>query len=182
MKKLIILILLLSFSSYGFSQTWRLGVGMQTHPMLFSGAFAEIEHSKSHNPSFNTVSRLTLGYRIQSEEHQAATLGVHRGFQLQIGKGFYTEQIVGLGIMYSFYSTRYWHENSWYNLIYTGSNARTLDVIPSVSLGLGYQFGEASDQLNQVWIRPKVFWQIPSNNPSNPYFTLQMGYSRSIGK
>ena len=182
MKKLIIFTFILSSANFCLGQTWKLGVGLQTHPETFSGVFTEIEHSNVHNPNFNTVSRLALGYRIQSEQHKAATLEVHRGFQVHFGKRFYAEQIVGLGIMYSFYSERYWYENNWYNLIYTGSKARTFDVMPSVSVGLGYRFGEETLQNNHVWIRPKVFWQLPSNNPSNPNFTMQVGYSRSINK
>lgn len=180
MKRITLFILLVNSMITGRCQSWQLGVGVQTFSQPFSGMVAELEHAKLQNPSFATLSRIDLGYRIQTAQHQAATLELHRGFQYHLNKSLFVEQTFGLGIMYSFYQSAYWYKNDWYQLIYTGKNARTVDVIPSVTLGIVHPFGGEEHTLNSVWIRPKIFWQLPSNNPANPNFTAQIGFSRRL--
>ena len=181
MKQLITFLIILLSAIYSHAQNWQWGLGIQSNPQIVSGVFLELEHQKIHNDHFTSLTQMSLQFRVQTELHKAAGLELSRGYRLQIGKGFYTEQYCGVGAMLSFYSQRYWYENDWHNVVYTGSNARTFDITPFLSVGVGKQFGGENGQLNSLWTRPKVFWQLPTNNPSNPYFTLQIGYSRKLG-
>lgn len=182
MKKYTFIILLLSFTKLAVSQTWKAGIGVQTLSQPLAGIFIEADHNKTQSNKFETLTRLSIGYRNQTSAHKSLNVEVHRGYRLKIGGSYYVEQTLGFGAMYSFYSDQYWYEDEWYNLIYTGNNSRTLDVTPSASVGLGRYFGGNQGNLNHVWIRPKAFLQLPANNPSNVNFTLQIGYSRSLSK
>lgn len=180
MKNLTIILILLLSAKITSGQAWKAGAGIQTHSQPFAGAFLELEYNASQNSSFGVISRLSLGYRNQTEKHNAFTAELTRGFRLNVGGSFYVEQNLGVGVMHSYYKDRYWHENDWHNLFATGAKGRTFDIAPSVSLGIGREFGGVDGKTNNLWVRPKVFWQLPSNNPSNPNFTLQFGYSRNL--
>jgi len=180
MKKLTLITILSAIATLGFGQTWKLGMGVQTFTRPLSGILIEADHNQVQNERFETITRLSLGYRKQTLEHSSIGIELSRGFRLKINSNLYVEQAVGLGTMHSFYTDHYWYTSEWYNLIYTGKKGRTFDVVPSAAIGVGYHFGGEMANANHLWVRPKVFLQLPSNNPSNPYFTLQIGYSRSL--
>ncbi|MFY0644325.1 MAG: hypothetical protein JXR19_07645 [Bacteroidia bacterium] len=182
MKKTTLIIVLLASVNLAMSQTWKAGLGIQTFSQPFAGVFIEADYNQAENNKFETITRFSLGFRSQTIEHKSVNLEIHRGYRLRFRNSFYVEQTVGLGVMQSFYSESYWYKNDWHNLIYVGKSGRTLDVMPSVSIGLGHYFGGENGDHNHVWIRPKAFFQLPNNNPSNVNFTLQFGYSISLSK
>ena len=180
MKKIKILLIILSITHLGYGQTWKAGIGLQSLAQPFAGGLFELDYNVSQNATFETLSRLSLGYRINSPKHESVGLELYRGYRIKFNKSFYMEQTLGLGAVYSIYEDKYWYKNNWDNLIGTGPKGRTIDIRPSITLGLGYHYGGSEGTLNHLWIRPKVFWQLPTNNPANPDFTLLIGFSRSL--
>ena len=54
------------------------------------------------------------------------------------------------------------------------------DLLPSVTLGAGYNVEWKNGATGKFWCRPKIFWKIPFDNPAQPKFALQLGYSHRI--
>ena len=55
------------------------------------------------------------------------------------------------------------------------------DLMPSLSLGIGYKLPEEiSSRYVLVWLRPKIFWQIPHKTSSTFNPVIQFGVSANL--
>jgi hypothetical protein len=60
------------------------------------------------------------------------------------------------------------------------SSFGNFDVMPSIELGLGYRFLQAGAGNSLIYLRPKVYWQIPFNNLAAPHVAVQVGYTHTV--
>jgi len=157
-----------------------IGIASQANLKTITGFSLEFERLNQLSENFSLASRVGLGFFKPSSGQQSFTFELQRGFKYNLSEQFHIEQFFGLGIMYSRYESKYWYENDWHNLIYTGQNATSFDYIPSIATGLGYCFGKDGSLNNILWVRPKVYWQLTTNLPSQPNFLFQIGYSRKL--
>jgi hypothetical protein len=121
---------------------------------------------------------MDIGFYLGPERDILYT-DLHRGYRYSFKKKWFVEQAFGLGMMVSFYSDVPVYEAENGNAGYF-PNGRGMDLMPSVSFGAGYKIGGKNGYHSHVWIRPKVYWQIPFNHPSQPNFGLQVGYTRAL--
>ena len=54
------------------------------------------------------------------------------------------------------------------------------DFMPSVSLGLGYNLVGEKESRNLIWLRPKLYFQMPYKTLTNYHLALQVGFTRTL--
>lgn len=183
MKKSIITIVIVSILSCFSAQSQselNVGLGYFGANFTYKGFLCELEYEKFHADRFSTPFKLDFGFYRHPRSHNALFLDVHEGFRrYSKNSKWYFEQSIGFGIMLSFYNEEVWHidENGTAALT---SNVANLDYMPSVTFGTGYNLTPKKETNNYIWLRPKVFWQLPFNSLALPHIAVQMGYSRTI--
>ena len=60
------------------------------------------------------------------------------------------------------------------------SGFANIDFMPSIQLGVGYNLGAKDQQTHCLWLKPKIFWQLPFNNLALPHLAVQAGYTLNL--
>lgn len=89
------------------------------------------------------------------------------------------ESSVGIGVMLSYYNEEV-YEISESGEFTEVSRLANPDFMPSISLGIGYDFSNDREKRRMIWARPKMFWQYPYNNLALPHLALQLGYTHTF--
>jgi hypothetical protein len=177
----LIIFILLSFSMAARAQT-RLNLGggyfgqTVTHPGLVLGF--ELEHSYSERASLPI--RFDLGAYVHPRSHYGLFLDANVGFRQYFNSGFFVEEGIGAGIFQSWL-----HSDQVYEVDDTGAVTETSrinppDFMPSLTLGLGYNLTRDSEKRNLIWLRPKLYWQVPHKTTATYNFALQVGFTRTL--
>jgi hypothetical protein len=181
-NKLKITVYLLMFVGFMANAQTKIntGIGYFGEVVTYPGIVGEIELEKFHSPGFSTPLKLNVGFYNHPRSHNAMFIDIHEGFRRYSKSGaWYFEQSVGFGIMLSFYNEDVWHFDEEGNSAYV-SNIANLDYMPSVTFGGGYNFTPQKESANVLWVRPKIFWQLPYNNLALPHIAVQVGFSHTI--
>ena len=181
MKKLsIIIAMFLGIFAAGNAQgKFSLGGGYMGSSLTSHGFIFEAEFNKVHSEQFSIPMQLHTGFHIDREGNNVLFSDLHRGYRFTFQNGLYVEQSFGLGIMLSFYKEYPYYESENGNAgMYP--NGRGRDILPSVTFGTGYNVIWKNGTSGRVWCKPKIYWKIPFDKPSQPKFALQLGYSHVI--
>ena len=175
---LLIMLFLISFSSEVLPQM-NAGVGYFGETGVYPGVVLEIEREPFHTPRFSTPFRADLGFYTHPRSHHALFLDVHQGIRRSFSNGLMVESSVGVGVMLSFMpETVYTVDDS--GNVSTTSKMQNPDLMPSVTLGIGYDLNKDPVKRDLIWIRPKIFWQYPYNSLALPHLALQIGFTHTI--
>jgi len=181
MKKLaIIFTMILGIFAEGNAQrNFSLGGGYMGSSLNAPGFLFEVEFDKVHSEQFSIPLQLHLGLYTDKEGNNVMFTDLHRGYRLTFQNGLFVEQSFGIGVMLTSYK-EYPYYNAENGNIGFFPNGRGWDLLPSVTLGAGYNVAWKNGGAGRIWCRPKVFWKIPFDNPAQPKFALQLGYSHVI--
>jgi hypothetical protein len=146
-----------------------------THPGIVAGI--EKEHAFTSNISMLT--RLDLGFYNHPRNHAAVFLDISRGSRRYLNNGIFFEQFLGIGTMAEYYNEDVWHIDNNGNAVEV-SRFGNFNFMPSVTLGTGYRFQSDRKKQQLLWLRPRIFWQLPFNNLALPHFALLAGYTFTI--
>jgi len=182
MKKLYILVLSLFALSLGTEAQTHLNIGggyfgqTLTYPGLVIEA--ELEHMFSEKASLPI--RLDLGFYVHPRHSYGLFLDVNAGFRRYYKSGIFLEESIGVGVLQSFL-----HSDGVYKVDDSGevsdaSRAIPVDFMPSLTLGIGYNLTKGSGKQNLLWLRPKIYWQIPHKTMSTYNFAVQVGFTHTI--
>jgi len=147
-----------------------------THPGIVLEA--ELEHMFSENSSIPI--RADLGFYVHPRSHYGLFLDLNTGFRRYFNSGLFLEESVGVGILQSFL-----HSDGVFKVDDSGqvsdaSSANPVDFMPSLTLGIGYNLTQGSGKQNLIWLRPKIYWQLPHKTLSSYNFVLQVGFTHTI--
>lgn len=177
---LILLVIIASRLSTTAQTNFNYGGGYFGETITYPGIIVELEREKFHADYFSTPVKLNIGFYNHPRSHNALFLDIHEGFRrYSKTKKWYFEQSVGFGIMLSFYNEDVWHVDDQGNVT-TVSKFANLDYMPSITFGVGYNLTPNKNSSNFLWLRPKVFWQIPFNSLALPHLAIQLGYTRTF--
>jgi hypothetical protein len=181
MKKLVILsAIILGIFTEGYAQkNFSLGGAYFGSSLKSSGFLLELEYEKAHSEQFSIPVQLHSGFHTDREGNSVLFTDLHRGYRLTFQNGLFVEQSFGIGIMFSFYKDYPYYESKNGNAgMYP--NGKGWDILPSVTFGAGCNVAWKNGAAGRVWCRPKIYWKIPFDKPSQPKFALQLGYSHVI--
>jgi len=182
MKRISYIVLaLLAFTTLTFGQTHlNLGGGYfgqtLTHPgIVFE---AELEHMFAEKASLPL--RADLGFFVHPRNQYGLFLDLNAGFRRYLTSGLFLEEYVGVGILQSFVHSDGVFEVDEGGNVSDGSRVNPIEFMPSLTLGIGYNLTQSSAKQNLIWLRPKIYWQVPHKSLSTYNFALQIGFTRTL--
>ena len=182
MKKIYISIMVVFLTTLGAAaQThFNIGGGYFGQNITYPGFVLEAEREQMFSEFVSIPIRLDLGFYSHPRYHNALFLDLNAGFRRYFKSGLFLEESIGIGVMQSFL-----HSDAVYKVDDSGqvsdaTRANPVDFMPSITLGLGYNLTQASGKQNLIWMRPKVYWQVPHKTTSTYNFALQVGFTHTI--
>lgn len=147
-----------------------------THP----GVVLEFELEHSYSERASLPIRFDLGTFVHPRSHYGLFFDANLGFRYYFKSGWFVEEGIGAGVFQSWL-----HSDQVYEVDDAGSVTETSrinppDFMPSLTLGLGFNLTRDSGKRNLIWLRPKVYWQVPHKTTSTYNFALQVGYTRTL--
>ena len=180
MKRTILLYILLSLSAIGVQaqNALKLGAGYYGETLVYGGALVELEIEQIHSEKISLPLRINLGFYNQPRRHTGIFLDANYGFRQTFRSGIYLEESIGIGILQTLLNA----EGGIFEVDEAGnakeaSAFNPLDLMPSLTLGLGY--APPSSRFS-VWLRPKLYWQMPEKMTAVYHLAVQAGVSWRI--
>ena len=182
MKKIhYIAIALIVFSSLSFGQTRiNVGGGYFGHTLTYPGIVLEAEAEKMFGENASIPLRVDLGFYSHPRNQYGLFFDLNAGFRQYFNSGLFVEESIGAGLLQAFLHSDGVYEVDNEGLVTEGSRSIPMDFVPSLTLGIGYNLTQGSGKQNLIWVRPKLFWQIPHKNLSTYNFALQVGFTHTI--
>ncbi len=184
MKKIYLLpalFVLISFSGAAYAQThMNLGAGYFGQTVTYPGIVLEFEMEKMHSEKVSLPVRLDLGFYVHPRNHSGLFADVNFGFRRYFNSGFFLEESVGFGVLQSIVQSDGVYEVDNSGVVSETSGIYPPDFMPSLTLGIGYNFTHGSGTQNLIWLRPKLYWQIPHKTTSTFTPALQIGFTHTI--
>ena len=87
---------------------------------------------------------------------------------------------MGVGALQTFLHTDAVYQVDDSGRVTEGSTRNPVDFMPAVALGMGYNLSKGKEGRNLIWVRPKLFFQMPHKSFTNYHVALQVGYTRTI--
>jgi hypothetical protein len=139
---------------------------------------AEMEHMFTEKASLPL--RLDMGFYVHPRQSTGVFLDLNAGFRRYFKSGLFLEESVGMGVLETFL-----HSDAVYSVDDSGkvsedSRANPPVFMPSITLGIGYNLSQGSGKQNLIWLRPKIYWEVPHWELSTYSFALQVGFTRTI--
>lgn len=175
MKKLIIIIIL-SLPILGFSQSWTAGAGYFGHTATYPGVVLELDREQNLSQQFTMHARLNLGFYHHKRYNNGVFTDISYGFRVTRPSGLYLEQYVGAGLLQTILSADGVYSIDGNGELVEESKLGNLEFMPSIQLGIGYQVNEDFS----LWLRPKLFWQVPHKTSSLYNVAVMVGVSKVI--
>ncbi len=170
-KQYILAILTLAFSTGAFAQTnFNLGGGYFGQTLSYPGIVLEGEIEKIYSEKASIPIRLDLGFFVQPRNSYGLFLDLNVGFRRYFKSGLFLEESIGIGILQPFL-----HSDGVYQVDDSGSISESsrinpVDFTPSLTLGIGYNLTQNKEKQNLIWLRPKIYWQLPYKTTSTYNF------------
>lgn len=181
MKRTILYVIILSGLSLHIHAQKLLsgGIGYFGETGVYPGVVFELEYEKYQSEHFSTISGVNVGGYIHARSHAAAFIDIQQGLRRTLSNRIILESRVGLGVMLSFYTEEVYTLNES-GLFEETSRIASPDLMPSFTLGLGYDFSRNREKRRMAWVRPRIFWQYPYNSLILPHLSLQIGYTHTF--
>ena len=182
MKRIyIIAVFVFACTLTNFAQTYtNIGGGYFGHMGTHPGIVLEYETERMFSGEASIPVRLDLGYYVHKRNHNGLFLDINYGFRQYFNSGFYVEESIGFGVLFSTLNSDGVYEVDDRGLVSEASRFNQPDFMPSVTLGIGYNLSKNSDSKNLIWIRPKLAWQFPHKLSSLYTPCIQLGFTHSI--
>jgi len=149
---------------------------MGTHP----GFVLEIEKEHTFSEKASIPVRIDLGCYVHKRNHNGLFVDINYGFRRYYKSGFFLEESIGFGVLFSTLNGDGVYEVDDNGVVSEVSSFNQPDLMPSVTLGIGYDLSRNSDSKNLVWLRPKLAWQFPHKLSSLYTPSVQLGYTHTI--
>jgi len=147
-----------------------------THP----GLVLELEAERAFSEKATLPIRLDLGFYAHPRNHYGLFLDVNAGFRRYFNSGLFLEESIGVGVLETFLNSDGTFSVEDDGTVTEVSPANPPDLMPSLTVGLGYNLTQGSGKRNLIWIRPKIYWQFPHKTSSNYMMALQVGFTHTI--
>jgi hypothetical protein len=177
---IVIILIVAGFSSAIGQSKFNIGGGYFGHTASYPGIVIEAEWESIVTEKASIPLRVDLGMYFHKRYHTGVFADVNYGFRQYLKSGFYLEESVGVGVLMSFLSNDATYEVTDAGEVNEISGFSTVDFMPSITLGVGYNVTKNRDVANYVWLRPKLFWQYPHKTTSTYNAAVQVGYTHTL--
>ncbi|PHN07907.1 hypothetical protein [Flavilitoribacter nigricans] len=156
----------------------KAGVAYFGHTLTHPGGVLELELEREFSERASLPFRIDLGYYRHARNHDGLFLDAHIGLRQYARSGFFWEESIGIGILQTMLNG----EDGVFEVgedgtVRRGSVFNQPDLMPSVTLGLGWDLTHRQDRKTLLWLRPKLYWQYPQKLVSVYHVAVQAGFS-----
>ena len=182
MKRFILinLVLALTISATYAQRNFNVGGGYFGHTLTHPGIVLEAEWEHMYTQGASLPLYVGLGAYLHPRNHYGTFLEAGAGLRQYTHSGFFFEERVGVGVLQTFLHSDGVYEVDDSGQVTEGSRANQPDFMPSVSLGLGYNFSRGEARQNLLWLRPKLYFQMPYKTGANYHLALQLGFTHTL--
>ncbi len=182
MKRYIIVSLVLALAINGVKAQRHLNVGggYFGHTLTHPGLVLEAEWERMYSEGASLPLYVGLGAYIHPRNHYGVFLEAGAGFRQYLPSGLFFEERMGLGMLQTFLHSDGVYEVDDSGQVSEGSRVNSPDFMPSLSLGLGYNFSQGEGRQNLLWLRPKLYFQMPHKTFANYHLALQLGFTHTL--
>ena len=184
MKKiyfLLVALVIISVSPEITAQTnINVGGGYFGHTVTHPGVVFELERERMFSENASLPVRLDLGFYVHPRNHTGLFLDLNFGFRRYFKSGLFLEESVGIGILQSFLHSDAVYQVDEGGRVSEASRAYSPDFMPSLTLGIGYNLTKGAGTQNLIWLRPKLYWQVPHKTTATFHPALQLGFTHTI--
>jgi len=159
---------------------YNVGGGYFGHTLTHPGIVLEGEMEYMYSDNASLPIRLDVGFFVHPRNQTGLFLDLNAGFRRYFKSGLFLEESVGIGVLQSFLHSDGVFQVDESGGISEGSIVNPVDFMPSLTLGIGYNLTQDSGKQNLIWIRPKIYWQLPHKLKSTYNFALQIGFTHTI--
>lgn len=164
-----------------FSQSkFNLGAGYFGQTITHPGIVLECSYEKFYSEKVSLPLRLNLGFYSHPRNHNGLFLDINYGFRRHFKNGIFLEESIGIGVLETIINSDGVYEVDDNGNIDDASSFNEPDFSPSLTIGIGYNVTENQNKQNLIWIRPKIYWQIPHKTSSTFNPAIQLGYTYQI--
>jgi len=176
----ILAILLLLTTATDAQTRFNLGGGYFGHTLSYPGMVLEFEMEHSYSERASIPIRFDLGAYVHPRYDFGLFLDANAGFRQYFKSGLFVEEGIGAGIFQSWLHSDQVYEVDDAGVVSETSRINPPDFMPSLTLGLGYNLTRDSGKRNLIWLRPKIYWQVPHKTTSTYNFALQVGFTHTL--
>ena len=176
----ILLIALFSLTLGGMAQTnIKVGGGYYGHWGTHPGVVLEFESEKMFSENISLPLRVDLGLYSHPRNHTGTFIDVNYGFRRYFDSGLFLEQSIGFGLLSTHLNSDGVFEVDDAGNVSETSRNMPVDLMPSVTLGMGYKL---NNDKTLLWMRPKLAWQFPHKTNSLYHVNIQLGFTHTFGE
>jgi len=124
--------------------------------------------------------RIDVGFFHHPRYQTGLFVDVNYGFRQYFKSGLFLEESIGLGLLEGILSSDGVYEVDDNGNVTDATILNKLDLMPSLTLGIGYDLSSSKNKKNLIWIRPQAYYQYPFRTTSAYNFALQVGYTHTI--
>jgi len=170
----------LALQTYAQQTNYNLGAGYFGNTLTYPGVVLEFESERVFSDKAALPVRVDLGFYAHSRYNNGLFLDMNFGFRRYFRSGFFLEESIGFGIIETFLNSDGAFEVDENGTVTEVSTANQPDFMPSVTVGMGYNLTKNSGNRNLIWLRPKIYWQVPHKTSSLFQPALQLGFTHTI--
>ncbi len=142
-----------------------------THPGINLG----IEYYPHQSVRHQMIIAGNIGGYVHPRNNTSLFIRAQWGQRLNFKSGLFLDQFVGLGYLHQFV-----HGGALYKVEPNGAVVETPNsgqplIMPSFSLGTGYNFSKNNTHGIKIYFRPEFFWKAPFNGYYLTHFAISTG-------
>lgn len=160
----------------------RLSASYFGETLTHTGANVGIEYYPYPCQKFQPILAANVGGYVHIRNNTSLFLRGQWGQRITFAKGIFVEEFLGIGYLHQFT-----HGGKNYEVLPNGAvnkipnNGKPM-IMPSISLGTGYDFSQKINHALLIFIRPELFWKAPFNGYYLTHFALNAGFIFNINK
>lgn len=184
MKRIYItfLIALFAFSAALAQSKFNVGGGYFGHTLTYPGIILEAEWETNYTEKSSLPIRVDVGVFVHKRYQTGIFTDINYGFRQYFNSGLFLEESIGAGTLIGILSNDATYEVSSAGEVSEISDFSSIDFMPSITLGIGYNVTKNREKANYIWLRSKMYWQLPHKTTSTYNMVIQVGFTHRLSK
>jgi hypothetical protein len=154
----------------------KISAGYFGETLSHLGVILGIEHCPYGNDRYQFLWGTNIGGYVHVRNNTSIFIREHWGQRITFKSGVFIDQFIGLGYLHHFSSG-----GKIFDILPNGAvvnipNSGRPMIMPSVSVGTGYNIMRSTGINLQIYFRPELFWKAPFNGYYLTHFALNAGF------
>lgn len=153
----------------------KLFVGYFGETISHYGLTAGVEHYAFQNEKYQIILSANAGAYVHIRNNSSIFLRTQWGQRYTSKSGVFVDNFLGLGYLHQFTNGGEIYEVLPNGAVVETPNTGKAMVMPSISIGTGYDFSKKTKSNLIFYVRPELFWKAPFNGYYLTHFAINTG-------